>query len=128
MNQYFLLTGNSYTDFGLPAMAAFIKAGYVIVATDYQGLGGGGKHQYRICIIGFVAMAPVIIYFGLKDVTLPPIMGKLYQDQMCKLGGNVTRVQLPGEQTHFSTPGSAEPLYVKWVADRFAGIAARNGC
>lgn len=308
LNQYFLLSGNSYTDFGLPAMDAFIKAGYVIVATDYQGLGGGGKHQYTvsvsqaqdvinsiraattvteahagsraiiygwsqgggatiaaaglsdylhtkgsvndgIAILGFVAMAPfdiavtmpptianeadatkylqslgdefsenifnfthyaqniwgtvaafpnlkiedifteegakvindvmqrkcmhvatgtfsylysdnyksmlrqdiknplawvqanlkgsvpavkpmapVIIYFGSKDVTVPPIMGKLYRDQMCKLGGNVTRVQLPGEQTHFTTPETAEPLFVQWVADRFAGKPAPNGC
>lgn len=308
LNQYFLMSGNSYTDFGLPAMSAFIKAGYVIVATDYQGLGGGGKHQYSVSvtqaqdvinsiraatqvkeakagskaivygwsqgggatitaaglanyltakdsvrndlnIVGFVAMAPfdvgvtmpanltneesakqyfqdlsaqfsdnvfnfthyaqyiwgvvaafpnlkvediftdqgadvintimqrkcmhvasgtidymfgqsyktllrndinnslawveankkgsvptvkpmapVIIYYGTKDVTVPPIMGKLYQAQMCKLGGNITRVQLPGEQTHFSTPGSAEPMFVKWVADRFAGIEAKNGC
>ena len=308
LNQYFLLEGNSYTDFGLPAMSAFIKAGYVIVATDYQGLGGGGKHQYTVAltqaqdvidsiraatqikeakagskaviygwsqgggasiaaagladylhakdtvrsdidIVGFVAMAPfdiavmtpanvtnesdakkhlqllgeqfstnifnfthyaqniwgtvaafpnlkmediftdqavkdinnamerkcmhvasgafdylygdsyktmlrsdiknplawieanrkgsvpaikpmapVIIYFGSKDVTVPPVMGKLYQEQMCKLGGNVARIQLPGEQTHFTTPASAEPMYVKWVADRFAGVAVSNGC
>lgn len=308
LNEYFLLDGNSYTDFGLPAMKALINAGYVIVATDYQGLGGGGQHQYTVSvtqaqdvinsiraatqikeaqagskaivygwsqgggatitaagltnylhakdsvhdgidIVGFVAMAPfdiavtmpaklsndadarkylqslgeqfsenifnfthyaqniwgtaaafpdlkvedvftdqgakiintilerkcmhvasgafnylvgdnyksmlrpdlkhplawveanrkgsvppikpmapVIIYFGSKDVTVPPIMGKLYQDQMCKLGGNVIRVQLPGEQTHFSTPGSAEAMYVKWMADRFAGKAAQNGC
>ena len=24
----------------------FIRSGYVLVATDYQGLGGGGRHQY----------------------------------------------------------------------------------
>jgi hypothetical protein len=46
LNQYFLMNGNSWTDFGIPALNAFLKAGYVIVATDYQGLGGGGKHQY----------------------------------------------------------------------------------
>lgn len=308
LNQYFLMNGNSWTDFGIPALDAFIKAGYVIVATDYQGLGGGGKHQYTVSVsqaqdvinsvraatqipeagagtkaivygwsqgggatitaaglsdyvkaagtvnnnielIGFVAMAPydiavtfpdaiktdaeattfintlsnsfsanifnfthyaqnlwgmtaafpelslddvltpegvkvinqvmprkcmhaasdtinfaysqtyknllkpevshglkwieafrkssvtpvkpmapVIIYFGKDDTTVPPIMGKLYYDQMCKLGGNMTRMQLPGNQSHFTTPGSAEPFYVKWVADRFAGIPAPNGC
>ncbi len=48
LNQYLMPSGNSWTDFGLPAMDAFIKAGYVIVATDYQGLGGGGKHQYGV--------------------------------------------------------------------------------
>ncbi len=308
LNQYFLMNGTSWTDFGLPAMEPFLKAGYVIVATDYQGLGGGGKHQYTVAvtqaqdvinsmraaallpeagagtkavvygwsqgggatiaaaglsayldakgsardgiqIVGFVAMAPydvavtlpadihteadatkyllalsdqfganvfnfthyaqnvwgmvaafpqlklediltpegtkavsdlmerkcmhaaadtfhynygdnyrgmlrsdiknalvwveshkkgsvnpvkplapVIIYWGNKDTTVPPIMGQLYYEQMCKLGGNVTRIELPGEQNHFSTPASAEPLYVSWVADRFAGKPAPNGC
>ena len=308
LNQYFLMNGNSWTDFGLPAMEAFIKAGYVIVATDYQGLGGGGKHQYtvaatqardvidsiraatlikdagagskaivygwsqgggatlaaaglsdylhakgtaqdNISIVGFVAMAPfdvavtlpanintaaeataaqqklgqsfesnvfnfthyaqnmwgmvaafpelkledvftpegvkavsdvlerkcmhvaadtlnftystnykslirldmqnslawikadkrgsvnpvkplapVIIYWGTQDTTVPPFMGALYFKQMCQLGGNITRVQLPGQQNHFTTPASAEPLYVQWIADRFAGKSVINGC
>lgn len=308
LNQYFMPSGNSWTDFGLPAMEAFMKAGYIIVATDYQGLGGGGKHQYTVAatqardlinsiraathikdahagkkaivygwsqgggavlaaaglkdylnekgsasdgieLLGFVAMAPydvavtfpstqlnaedakkylqkladqfsntifnfthyaqniwgmvaafpqlklddiftaegakivneilerkcmhvasdtfnfkyntgyknllrsdiknssawieanikssvlpvkpmapVIIYWGNKDATVPPVMGQLYYEQMCKIGGNVTRVQLPGQQTHFSTPASAEPFYVHWVADRFAGKAISGGC
>lgn len=48
LNLYFLIGGTSWTDFGLPAATDFIKQGYVLVATDYQGLGGGGKHQYAI--------------------------------------------------------------------------------
>ncbi|MDR3492560.1 MAG: alpha/beta fold hydrolase [Gammaproteobacteria bacterium] len=308
LNQYFSPTGNSWTDFGLPGMEALIKAGYVIVATDYQGLGGGGKHQYTVAatqardvinsiraasifteahagskaivygwsqgggatlaaagltdylnakdsvndgiqLVGFVAMAPfdvavtipsekldaksankylqalgdsfsgnifnfthyaqniwgmtaafpalkltdifteegakavngifvrkcmhvasdsfnytyhneykkllrsdiqnpvlwieankkgsvlpvkpmapVIIYFGNHDTTVPPIMGELYYKQMCKLGGNITRIQLPGDQTHFSTPPVAEPLYVKWIADRFADKPVEHSC
>lgn len=301
LNQYFLMTGDSWTDYGLPAMAAFIKAGYVIVATDYQGLGGGGKHQYSVAatqardlinairaarqvkeagagsqaliygwsqgggatlaaasldnylhtsstasdpiqLLGFIALAPfdvavtlpakikddadatkfiqalaktysttifnfthfaqniwgmvaafpelklediftaegvaainaimerkcmhaaadtlnfnyganyksllrpdiknalawinayrkssvtpvkpiapVIIYWGNKDVTVPPIMGQLYQKQMCQLNGHVSRIKLPGNQNHFTTPASAEPLYVAWIADRLSG-------
>lgn len=308
LNEYFLMNGDSWTDYGMPGAESFIKEGYVIVATDYQGLGGGGKHQYAVAatqardvidsirataslkasgagkqaivygwsqgggavialaglydyvalkgtaadgieLRGFVAlapfdtavvagggnldapkaekvfgelaatfstnvfnfahfamslwgtqaaypdlrledvftqegakvvdrvfsnkcmhagadtlnyayssaykslvrpapanalpwvqalvagsvppvkpMAPVVIYWGTKDTTNPPIMGKLYQDQMCKLGGNVDRVQLPGEQTHFTTPGAALPLYVAWMKDRFAGKPAPNGC
>jgi hypothetical protein len=73
-------------------------------------------------------VAPVVIYWGTKDTTNPPIMGKLYQEQMCKLGGNVDRVQLPGEQTHFTTPGSSKPLYLQWIKDRVAGKAASNNC
>jgi pimeloyl-ACP methyl ester carboxylesterase len=308
LNQYFMPDGNSWTDFGLPSMENFIKAGYVIVATDYQGLGGGGRHQYTVSatqardvinsiraaaslegahagskavvygwsqgggatiaaaglsdylnakgsahdgieIVGFVAMAPydvavtfpdgdlneadstkylqklgdsfsanvfnfthyaeniwgmvaafpelksedifteagakitnqiflrkcmhaasdtfdysygtnyksllrpdiknasawiaankkasvmpvkpmapVIIFFGNHDITVPPVMGELYYKQMCKLGANVTRIQLPGDQDHFSTPVVAEKFYIKWIADRFAGKPAENGC
>jgi hypothetical protein len=73
-------------------------------------------------------VAPVVIYWGTKDVVVAPVMGKLYQNQMCKLGGNVERVQLPGEQTHFSTPGAAAPLYLPWAKERFAGKPAVNLC
>lgn len=48
LNQYFLIGGTSWNDFGVPAATHFIKQGYVLVATDYQGLGGGGKHEYAI--------------------------------------------------------------------------------
>ncbi|ERM02928.1 lipase [Brucella intermedia 229E] len=48
LNLYFLPNGNASTDYGVPAIETFIKAGYVVVATDYQGLGGGGKHQYTV--------------------------------------------------------------------------------
>lgn len=48
LNEYFLIGGTSWLDFGVPAATDFIKQGYVLVATDYQGLGGGGKHQYAI--------------------------------------------------------------------------------
>ncbi len=308
LNEYFLIGGNSGTDYGMPAAERFIKDGYVIVATDYQGLGGGGKHQYMVSgtqardainsiraagdmkevgagkkalmygwsqgggtvlaaasspdyialkgtafddiqLLGFVALAPpdvsatitavpndqasadkyidglmqafsgdvmgfahlsmtfwalpngfsnlqledifttegakainqiytgkcvhaavdtinynfgstyktllnaqpknslawakaiyesgvkkvkpvapVTIYWGTKDTAVPPFMGKLYQEQMCKLGANVARTQLPGEQTHYTTPPVAEPLFAPWVEDRFAGKQAQNGC
>ena len=308
LNQYFMPKGNSWTDFGIPAIDAFIKEGYVLVATDYQGLGAGGKHQYTVAatqardvinsiraassfqeahagnkaivygwsqgggatiaaagltdylsktgtardgveLLGFVAMAPydlavtfpsgklnsaeatkylqqlgdsfsasvfnfthyaqnlwgmvaafpelrlndiltdegaqiadellsrkcmhvasdtfnyaygtsykkllrpsiknatawitankkssvmpikpmapVIIYFGNHDTTVPPVMGKLYSAQMCNMGANIMRVQLPGDQDHFSTPASAEPFYTQWIAERFAGKPAKNGC
>lgn len=308
LNEYFLLDGNSWTDYGLPSLEAFIQEGYVVVATDYQGLGGGGRHQYDVAatnahdvidsaraassmretgagkkvvvygwsngggaaiaaasqpgyiaspgtasddiqILGFVAMAPqdvavmiprpptdqagadkvigefvsmfsrnvfdfshfamtiwgtqaaypalsltdvfteegakvldqvlgnkcmhviadtlnyaygaeyktllrdrpvntrawveaflagsvppvkpvapVIIFWGTKDVVAPPVMHELYQRQMCALGGNVERIQLPGAQTHFTTPGVSAPLYVPWVKDRLAGKPLANGC
>ncbi len=308
LNQYFLMNGNSWTDFGIPNGQEFINEGYVVVATDYQGLGGGGKHQYAVAgtngrdvinsaraassmpelgagkktllygwsqgggatiaaaslpeyqaqqgtaadnleYLGFVALAPedlaavlpksqidqagadklmkefvaenvpnvflfthfmmglwgtqaayphlkltdvlteegakvadqlssnkcvhvmadsfnyaygdsyksllkpqasntlawiqafvdgsvkpvkpvapVVIYWGTKDVTVPPVMHEIYQKQMCSIGANVARIQLPGEQTHFATPGVSAPMYLEWVKDRIAGKPVENGC
>jgi hypothetical protein len=48
LNEYFLMNGDSWTDYGLPTVDAFIRQGYVVVASDYQGLGGGGRHQYAV--------------------------------------------------------------------------------
>ena len=73
-------------------------------------------------------VAPVIIYWGTNDTVVPPVMGQLYREQMCKLGGNVTRIQLEGNQTHFSTPGKAAPLYVAWIKDLIAGKQVKDGC
>ena len=310
LNLYFRVGGDSWTDYGLPALEQFIKAGYVVVGTDYQGLGSPGKHQYAVSrtngrdainaaravgtmkatgaskkvvaigwsqgggstiaaagqadyiaqkgtardgidIVGYVAMAPVdvaatgpdkvneanseqligsvakafsgnvfdfahfamnmwgiqaaypdklkltdlfteegaktlddvfsnkcvhaisdtisytygkdfgklmrsdpqnalawaqavqdisvdntvkpaapvMIYFGDNDTTLPPIQHELYRKKMCAIAGaNVGRMQLPGRQDHFSTPGVAEPFYLPWIADRFAGKPAPDGC
>lgn len=50
LNEYFLIGGNSSTDYGLPAVVKFIAAGYIVVGTDYQGLGGGGRHQYALAV------------------------------------------------------------------------------
>lgn len=308
LNQYFMTDGNSWTDFGIPNGQEFIDQGYVVVATDYQGLGGGGKHQYAVAqtngrdvinaaraassmteagagkktiiygwsqgggatiaaaslpdyqalqgtaadnlqYLGFVALAPedvaamlptmptdeasaaklmngftqanvpnvflfahymmglwgtqaayphlkltdvltdegakatdnlsrnkcihvladtfnyaygdqyksllkpeagnalawvkafvdgsvkpvrpvapVVIYWGTKDTAVPPIMHELYQKQMCAMGANVGRNQLPGAQTHFTTPGVSAPMYLEWVKDRVAGKPLANGC
>jgi pimeloyl-ACP methyl ester carboxylesterase len=308
LNQYFMTNGDSWTDYGLPAVERFIQEGYVVVATDYQGLGAGGPHQYAIAttqardvinsiraagalgvsgtnkkaviygwsqgggatlsasgqadyiaqkgtafdgieLVGFVAMAPqdiaalappgalddaagekllhslidgfsdnifnfshlsmnlwanaqtfpnlkltdlytqdgaklideimrrkcvhvlsdtlklayqdnykslinphpinalawaraiiqgagtnnkssapVMIYWGTKDTVVPPIMGKLYQARMCALGANISRVQLAGEQTHFTTPQASERLYTDWIKERFQGKPLENGC
>jgi hypothetical protein len=73
-------------------------------------------------------IAPVMIYYGDKDTTMPPIMGQIYQGQMCKLGGNVGRMQLPGEQNHFTTPPLAKQFYIPWVKDRVAGKPLASAC
>lgn len=73
-------------------------------------------------------VAPVVIYWGSKDVVVPPIMHELYQKQMCAMGANVARIQLPGEQSHFTTPGVSAPMYLAWIKDRLAGKPMANGC
>lgn len=309
LNEYFLVGGNSWTDYGLPNLAEFISDGYVVIGTDYQGLGGGGVHQYGvaatqardlidaaraassmketgagktafgygwsqgggavlaaasspdyiartgtaadgIAFAGFVALAPydmevvlpkgqmdeakaqmamsemvksfsadiagfthfamalygtqaafpelklsdlftdkgtevveeifskkcmhaaadtlnfnfgtdvaslfkpttenntawiqsllkasvqpikpvapVVIYWGTKDTTEPPIQGELYLKEMCALGAkDIQRVQLPGEQSHFTTPGASAPLYRAWIKDRLAGKTVASDC
>lgn len=309
LNEYFLIGGNSWTDYGLPNVEQFIKEGYVVVGTDYQGLGGGGRHQYAVSntnardainiiraagtmketgagkkaviygwsqgagatiaaagqpsyiaqketahdgidVVGFVAMAPnylamyqpakldqasgdkmisdfaaawsgnvfefahfaqnmwgtqaafpdklklsdlftdegakaldeiysnkcvhagvdtvnyaygssyktllrpqlknsfawaqaivdgavnvkvkpvapVLVLWGNKDTAMPPVMGDFYRKKVCEIGGNVARVQLPGDQTHFSTPRASVPFYMPWIKARLAGKTAANGC
>ena len=308
LNEYFLMDGNSWTDYGIPNVEEFVNEGYVVVATDYQGLGGGGKHQYAVAgtngrdvinsaraassmkeagtgkktvvygwsqgggatiaaaslvdyqvqqgtaadnlqYVGYVALAPedvaimlpnvptdeagaaklmngftqanvpnvflfahfvmglwgtqaaypdlkltdvltdegakatdklssnkcihvlsdtfnyaygdqyksllkpeasnslawvkafvdgsvkpvkpaapVVIYWGTKDTAVPPVMHELYQKQMCSMGANVERIQLPGEQTHFTTPGVSAPMYLEWVKDRIKGKPLSNNC
>ena len=73
-------------------------------------------------------VAPVVIYWGTKDTAVPPIMHELYQKQMCSMGASIERIQLPGEQTHFTTPGVSAPMYLSWVKDRIAGKPVTNGC
>ena len=308
LNEYFLMDGNSWTDYGIPNVEEFVNEGYVVVATDYQGLGGGGKHQYAVAgtngrdvinsaraassmkeagtgkktvvygwsqgggatiaaaslvdyqvqqgtaadnlqYVGYVALAPedvaimlpnvptdeagaaklmngftqanvpnvflfahfvmglwgtqaaypdlkltdvltdegakatdklssnkcihvlsdtfnyaygdqyksllkpeasnslawvkafvdgsvkpvkpaapVVIYWGTKDTAVPPVMHELYQKKMCSMGANVERIQLPGEQTHFTTPGVSAPMYLEWVKDRIKGKPLSNNC
>jgi hypothetical protein len=55
-------------------------------------------------------------------------MHQIYQKQMCSIGANVGRVQLPGEQTHFTTPGVSSPMYLEWIKDRINGKPLANSC
>ena len=45
---YFNADSTQQTDFGVPGLQGFIDDGYVVCATDYQGLGGPGQHQYIV--------------------------------------------------------------------------------
>ena len=52
----------------------------------------------------------------------------MVQQELRKIGGQVIRVKLPGNQNHFTTPAAAELLYIPWIADRFAGKPVEHVC
>ncbi len=73
-------------------------------------------------------MAPVVIYWGNQDDVVPPVMHKLYFEEACTQGAVISRNELPGNNTHFSTPAASEPFYLQWIEDRFNGRPLINGC
>lgn len=47
---YFTPEATQQIDYGIPGLQGFIDAGWVVCATDYQGLGTEGMHQYTVNI------------------------------------------------------------------------------
>lgn len=45
---YFTPQATRQIDYGVPGLQDFIDAGWVVCATDYQGLGTDGMHQYTV--------------------------------------------------------------------------------
>lgn len=45
---YFTAEATRQIDYGVPGLQAFIDRGWVVCATDYQGLGTPGMHQYTL--------------------------------------------------------------------------------
>lgn len=45
---YYLPNSDSEIDYGIPGLSEMIASGYVVAATDYNGLGAPGIHQYLI--------------------------------------------------------------------------------
>lgn len=45
---YFTFDSRFNLDVGVPALTKMLRAGYVVAATDYQGLGTPGTHQYVV--------------------------------------------------------------------------------
>ena len=45
---YFTTEATEQIDYGVPGLQGFIDAGWVVCATDYQGLGTEGMHQYTV--------------------------------------------------------------------------------
>lgn len=48
LRAYYTYSSPYVLDVGVPALTRFLKAGYVVTATDYQGLGTPGVHQYTV--------------------------------------------------------------------------------
>ena len=45
---YFDASATQQIDYGVPGLQGFIDGGYVVCATDYQGLGTPGQHHYMV--------------------------------------------------------------------------------
>lgn len=45
---YYSAVASQQIDYGVPGLQGFIDAGWVVCATDYQGLGTEGMHQYTV--------------------------------------------------------------------------------
>ena len=45
---YFSIGASQSIDYGIPGLQSFIDDGWVVCATDYQGLGTPGMHQYSV--------------------------------------------------------------------------------
>lgn len=45
---YFQSGSTTQIDYGIPGLQKFIDEGWIVVATDYQGLGAPGVHQYTV--------------------------------------------------------------------------------
>lgn len=48
LTTYFTENASAQIDYGIPGLQAMIDAGWIVCATDYQGLGTPGMHQYMV--------------------------------------------------------------------------------
>ncbi len=48
LDLYFTPQSTAQIDYGVPGLQSFINDGWVVCATDYQGLGSPGMHQYNV--------------------------------------------------------------------------------
>ena len=56
LNEYFLVGGNSWTDYGLPAVDEFVRAGYVVIGTDFGVDASQPDETKFICMAGEVQL------------------------------------------------------------------------
>ena len=65
---YFESGSTTQIDYGVPALQKFIDEGWIVVSTDYQGIGTPGIHQYTVNITN--AMDAVYIVHAAREMDL----------------------------------------------------------
>jgi acetyl esterase/lipase len=73
------------------------------------------------------ADVPVLLAQGEADATVRPETTAAYMQRLCKAGGKVRGILMPGIDHHFIAHKSADQA-VQWMDDRFAGKPAPNDC
>ena len=58
---YFKSGSTTPIDYGIPGLQGFIDDGYVVVATDYQGIGTPGIHQYTNNITNAIDSVTIVL-------------------------------------------------------------------
>ena len=110
-------------------MNYYFKDGYnALLKTNQANALAWAEAVYKGSAQPVKPVAPVQIYYGSLDNVNPPAMGAMFQKQMCGLGGNVGRMELPGKQTHFDEPRGSQQFFLPWIKDRVAGKPLANGC
>ena len=72
-------------------------------------------------------IAPVLVMQGTADTVVNPNGTAQYIERVCGFGTPVQFTTYEGA-THQTIPGDAQPEYVPWIADRFAGDDAPTNC
>lgn len=60
LNIYFSAEGDQQIDYGIPGLQWFIDNDWVVVATDYQGLGTEGVHHYSVNITNGIDAVEIV--------------------------------------------------------------------
>ncbi|MCX5406349.1 lipase family protein [Streptomyces sp. NBC_00335] len=86
-------------------------------------------HQrFRENTAGLVAsVSPILVMQGTADTVINPNSTDEYVRRACRFGKPVEYTKYQGA-THQTIPNVAEPEYLAWIADRFAGKPAPSNC
>lgn len=71
--------------------------------------------------------APILLTQGDADPLIDPALTEALRERLCERGEVVDLVSLPGVE-HVEAGHEAAPAVAEWIADRFAGEPAPDGC